>query len=180
MWLSKPWHYSKTDTCAWLRAPPVSRPDVFKVRTPRRHLPVKQTSQRQNTTPEQPSRRFWPQTQRTPQQKANQTSSHQSRTPSPRQQCQPAFCPTAVPTGSWNEVKPKLARTPEQRIVVRTERRAELSEELRNAAYKEQFALPQTNDQRSSCRDINAIFGLFSDVRQPEDTPLGVRVTRGY
>ena len=65
-------------------------------------------------------------------------------------------------------------------VVVRTPE-GELSEQLRNAAYEVIRTAPGRTTTRSQLQeDINAIFatGFFSDVRaQPEDTPLGVRVT---
>ena len=81
--------------------------------------------------------------------------------------------------------QPSQAPVPEPRVLaaevlVRTSE-GELSAELQNAAYEAIRTQPGQTTTRSQLQeDINAIFatGFFANVSaQPEDTPLGVRVT---
>ena len=142
-----------------------------------------------NTTPEQPPAPVIqpPGTEGSPQQETpNQIQVPiNPGTPSPDNNINLPSAQPSTPPAPGNAQPSQTPNLPEPQVlaaevVVRTPE-GELSEQLRNAAYEVIRTAPGRTTTRSQLQeDINAIFatGFFSDVRaQPEDTPLGVRVT---
>ncbi len=143
-----------------------------------------------NTTPETPNPVIRPPgTEGAPQQETpNQIQVPITPgTPSPDSNINPpAVEPTTpsapVPENAQPEAVPEASepRVLVSEVVVSSEA-GQLSEELQNAVYEAISTQPGRVTTRSQLQeDINAVFatGFFSNVRaQPEDTPLGVRVT---
>jgi len=128
--------------------------------------------------PEQPSAPVIqpPGTQGAPQETPNQFKSIPALLP--RQQCQPAFCPTECPTGSWEcpQVKPQTVPEPQvlaAEVVVRSPE-GELSEELRNAAHRHLHCPGRTTTRSQLQEDINAIFATGFSQMSAAGGSLGV------
>ncbi len=139
-----------------------------------------------NTTPETPNPIIRPPgTEGTPQQETPNQIQITPGTPSPEDINPPAAEPS-TPSAPVPDAQPEAApeasepRVLVSEVVVNSEA-GQLSEELQNEVYEAISTQPGRTTTRSQLQeDINAVFatGFFSNVRaQPEDTPLGVRVT---
>jgi outer membrane protein insertion porin family len=126
-----------------------------------------------------------PGTQGAPQQETPNQIQITPDTPSPDNNVNPPAAQPSAPPAPENAQPSQAPKVPEPQVlaaeVVVRSPEGELSEELQNEVYRAIRTQPGRTTTRSQLQeDINAIFatGFFSDVRaQPEDTPLGVRVS---